>query len=390
VLFTDNRSQASCTFPSVNSLLTSRYGQRFWGRPFGQMGIPDSELTLAEILAARGYATAAVSASPVVRKTPSWANKEGGFEDGFATFHEGCAEVSEAGCINREAIGLLQRLDRPFFLYLHYMDTHGPYRPPEEWQLQFAGGRPPAKRWVRLGDVGPLSRMIYDGGPDVHLTPEDLAHMIALYDDELAYFDFRFGELMAELRRLDLLDNTIVVFVSDHGESFLEHEDFTHCRSLYDSEIKVPLIMHLPSLRRPVRVEQATANLDVVPTILDYLGDDLAAYPFEGRSLRPAIERGQPVRDYVFSSVRVLRTVSDGRHKLIRNLVGGDKAVSLFDLASDPGEHRNLIDRDRRTYHELDHQLEGWLATVEGNARSEENLQRSEDSITQLKALGYL
>lgn len=390
VFFADNRSQASCTFPSVNSLLTSRYGQRFWGRPFGQMGIPDDELTLAEILAGRGYSTVAVSASPVVRATPSWANKEGGFEDGFAVFHEGCAQGTDGACINRQAIGHLRLLERPFFLYLHYMETHAPYRPPPAWQRRFAGEPDGFKRWVARGDVGPLTRQIYDDGPDSGFVDADLDHLIALYDDELAYFDHLFGELLAEVDRLGLLDDTVIVFLSDHGESFLEHEHFTHCRSLYEPEIRVPLMMHLPGVAGPVRVDAPVSNLDVVPTILDYLGHDLGAYPFEGRSLRPAIERGETVRDTVFSSVRVLRTATDGRYKLIQNLAAGERGVALYDLEADPGEQNDVLAGERRAYSRLSRQLEGWLAAVEGDARSKRNLERSEESVEQLKALGYL
>jgi len=391
-LFTDNRSQASCTWPSVNSLLTSRWAQRFWGREFGLMGIPEGIPSLAEILTAYGWASVAVSASPVVRATPSWANKEGGFERGFAVFHEPCAAEADAACINRQAIGHLGLLRRPFFLYLHYMETHNPYQPPADWPRRFAGEYTGRKQWVREGNVGPLARMIYNDGPNVEATAEDLTHMIALYDDELAYFDHRFGELLAELRRRGLYDDTLIVFLSDHGESFLEHDDFTHCRSVWESEVHVPLMLRVPGVAGPVVIDRAVANLDVAPTVLDYLEIDAAPYGFEGASLRPLIEgraepQGRP--ELVFSVIERWRSAADGRYKLIENL-GGTPAPRLYDLDADPGEQTDVLDRERRAYRRLSAGLEEWLAAVEPNARGRRNLEQADEAIQQLRAVGYL
>ncbi|MGH9361061.1 MAG: sulfatase-like hydrolase/transferase, partial [Thermoanaerobaculia bacterium] len=129
VVFTDARSQAGCTFPSVNSLLTSQLPERFLGQPEGRIGIPDGIPTLPEILRARGWATAAVSASAVVRRRPIRHNPHGGFGRGFDLFLEECAWKS-AACVNERALAALDTLPRPFFLYLHYLEPHAPYRPP--------------------------------------------------------------------------------------------------------------------------------------------------------------------------------------------------------------------------------------------------------------------
>jgi arylsulfatase A-like enzyme len=394
VLFTHNWSQASCTWPSVNSLLTSRWPQRFWGRKWGLMGIPEGIPSLAEILTAHGWASVAVSASPIVRENPSWANKEGGFERGFAVFHEQCSAAADAACINAQAFGHMGLLRRPFFLYLHYMETHNPYQPPPDWPRRFAGAYQGDKWWVRDGNVGPVARMLYHDGPPVEVSADELAHMIALYDDELAYFDHRFGELLAELRRLGLEDDTLVVFLSDHGESFLEHDDFTHCRSVWESEVRVPLILRVPGVAGPVRIEQPVANLDVAPTILDYLGIDAAPYGFEGTSLRPLIEgrsggetNGRP--ELAFSVIGQWRSAADGRFKLIADL-GGNVAPRLYDLDADPGEEVDVLDRERRAYRRLSGGLEEWLAALEPDARGRRNLERAEEPLRQLQAVGYL
>ena len=391
VLFTDNWSQASCTWPSVNSVLTSRWPQRFWGRPWGLMGIPEGIPSLAEILTAYGWASVAVSASPVVRATPSWANSEGGFERGFAVFHEQCAAEADAGCINEQAFAYLGLLRRPFFLYLHYMETHNPYQPPPEWRGRFAPEYLGDKEWVRNGGVGPVARMLHHGGPKVEFTDDDLAHMIALYDEELAYFDHRFGELLAELERLGIADDTLIVFLSDHGESFLEHDEFTHCRSVWESEVRVPLMLRVPGVEGPVRIERPVANLDIAPTILDYLEIDATPYGFEGATLRPLIEGdgadGRP--ELAFSLIGHWRSAADGRYKLIENLSGG-APPRLFDLDVDPGEMEDVLDRERSAYRRLDAGLEEWLAALEPDARGKRNLERAEEPLKQLQAVGYL
>jgi arylsulfatase A-like enzyme len=236
--------------------------------------------------------------------------------------------------------------------------------------------------------------MLYHDGPPVEVSADELAHMIALYDDELAYFDHRFGELLAELRRLGLEDDTLVVFLSDHGESFLEHDDFTHCRSVWESEVRVPLILRVPGVAGPVRIERPVANLDVAPTILDYLGIDAAPYGFEGTSLRPLIEgrsggetNGRP--ELAFSVIGQWRSAADGRFKLIADL-GGNVAPRLYDLDADPGEEVDVLDRERRAYRRLSGGLEEWLAALEPDARGRRNLERAEEPLRQLQAVGYL
>jgi hypothetical protein len=127
-VFERARSQAACTFPSVNTLFTSRYAFDYYQLPEGEMGIPDRFPTIAELLHDQGYATAAVSASPIVRVTPSDHNPSAGFGAGFDVFDETCL-WDTAACVNLRAQKLLADLEEPFFLYLHYMEPHSYYDP---------------------------------------------------------------------------------------------------------------------------------------------------------------------------------------------------------------------------------------------------------------------
>ena len=137
--FDRNRAQAPCTFPSMNSLLTSRPVEAFFGQPMADMGIPAGVATVAELLRADGYVTAAFSASPIVRKHPTQFNSVGGFDRGFQLFDDDC-EWTDARCVNDRAMEALARhhTGEPVFLYLHYIDPHGPYGPPGKNSRRFS------------------------------------------------------------------------------------------------------------------------------------------------------------------------------------------------------------------------------------------------------------
>jgi arylsulfatase A-like enzyme len=390
-LFTAARAQAPCTFPSANSLLTSRYAQRFLGQPDRAIGIPAEIPSLAEMLAPRGWATAAVSASPVVRATPGKQNPGGGFGRGFATFDEEC-EWRDGACVTKAALTALDGLQEPFFLYLHYLDPHGPYNPPRDLRARFVTASSP-HRWVRRGNPNPIADMLYKQGPAVEYSPEDLRFLRQLYDAEVAAFDRQLGILLGELRERGLLDRTVVALVADHGESFLEHAGvIKHCRSLYDSELHTPFLLRLPRQHEGSRITAQVQNLDLVPTLLDLLGEPLEGRGLEGRSLVPLLEGRAAGREggeagearLAYAMMSSLRSVSDGRYKLIHDLRA--HSWQLFDLTADPGELHDVAKRERRVFAHLRAELLTWLAAVE----DEQGLERSEEAEERLKALGYL
>jgi arylsulfatase len=383
VKFDAARSQASCTFPSVNSILTSRGPAAFLGQPDQALTIPEGIPSLAGILREHGYRTAAVSASPVVRNHHSRFNPHGGFGRGFDVFHEDCV-WKHAECVNQAAAEQLRqpRGDRPFFLYLHFIDPHGPYQTPKDWPHKFAQGKP-EKRWVRIGDPNPIGDWLYKSKPKPDFTPEDFRHLQDLYDDEIAYFDQRFAELLASIRAAGLLDDSIVVFAADHGEEFLEHGDLKHCRNLFDTTVHVPLLLRIPGVAART-VSRPVQNLDLVPTILDYLGIDARKYRFEGRSLREEIEGKAKTAGLQYGLMGEQRSVSDGRFKLIEKLAGGPPV--LFDLKNDPGETRNVLAAERRAYAALRGALNAWIARDEGKGTADASRVAQE----KLRSLGYI
>ncbi len=383
VLFANHRSQAPCTFPSVNSILTSRSPQRFTGRGRGVFDIPAEVPALAGVLQARGYATLAVSASPIVRATPTKLNRVGGFDRGFDVFLERC-EWKHAACLHADAATYLPLVRRPFFLYLHYMDVHAPYDPPRRYEKRFFTDYRGGKKWVRRGNPKPIARRVYEGAGDP-VEEADLRGLIDLYDDSIGSFDEQFAQLLRTLAEAGALDDTLIAVIADHGESFLEHDHVLHCRSLFEPEVRVPWLMRVPGLAGPVRIEGPTANLDVAPTILDLLGEDLTAFDFEGTSRRPAIERGRPVTGTVFATWSGLDSATDGRLKLITHRDAG--TAKLYDLTADPGEEQDVAADHPGDLRRLAAELEGWRRAAgkeDGAAAEGEGVEQ------QLRALGYL
>jgi arylsulfatase A-like enzyme len=416
ILFEDARSQATCTFPSVNSLLTSRYPNAFLGQEDERMGIPPQIRSLPEILKARGYTTLALSGSPIVRQNPSRFNPHGGFERGFDFFGEGCIWKS-ADCLQEKVEQQLAGIAAPFFLYLHFMDPHGPYRPPEGHPRRFASPDFQGPDYILAGDPNPISQSIYGTGPKLAWRDADIAHLVDLYDDEIAYFDEQFPRLLASLERAGVLDQTVIALVSDHGEEFMEHGHVKHCRTPFDTLVKTPFLLRLPGGPAGLRVPGAVQNLDLVPTLLDYLGsgagsggagsggansrDDGEAGAraiesgFEGVSLRPRIEAAAAGRAataagdaLAFSAQGDWRSVFDGRYKLLYQLRSDE--YQLFDLVEDPGETRDRLRQRPEEFRRLRRALVLWLRQTEGGVGSQEALERSAESERQLRALGYI
>jgi arylsulfatase A-like enzyme len=385
LLFEDARAQAPCTYPSANSILTGRDGTHFWVQQGQRIGIPEGTPSLAEILGGQGYATVAVSASPIVRKSPTKFNRFGGFDRGFDLFDERCL-WQDASCLNDFALPYLEVLREPFFLYLHYMDPHDPWKPAEpRWSKAPYQG----KWFVEAGNPNPIADLLY-GEPEVRFEVDDrdLAHLTNLYDDEIAFFDARFGELHRALRESGRLDRTIVAVVADHGEEFLEHGHIKHCHALYDTEIRTPLLLALPGVEGGRRLAGEVENLDLVPTLLDYLGVETPDLRLDGASLRPLIERARAVHEQAFSAWGVLRAVKAGRFKLVMDLDSGE--VELYDLEADPGETRNVAGEHPREVQRLQRALSTRLREVEGVQDAGQAVRRGEEASERLRALGYI
>jgi len=293
-------------------------------------------------------------------------------------------------------------VERPFFLYLHYMEPHAPYFHPPKHQLQFAGEYD-GFDFIREGNPKPIGEMIYDDGPEYDITDRDIQHLIDLYDDEIRYFDDVFRSLLEELEARGLLEETMIVFASDHGEEFLEHGHISHCRGVWDTVTHVPLFFKIPGVDGR-RIGAAVQNLDIVPTILDYLAIDGEEFGFEGRSLRPLIE-GSPeadlppvrseVRFIVLGSESVLaekvafkHALIDGRYKLIKDF--REQSYELYDLERDPGERENLASSRPELLQEMLAALSRTQDVEAESAAGDEDAALDPEEAERLRKLGYV
>ncbi|MEW6270253.1 MAG: sulfatase [Thermodesulfobacteriota bacterium] len=338
VLFERVVAQSSWTRPAVASLLTG-LDPFAHGATGLRQGLPANAPTLAELLAAQGFSTAAF-VSNVNVSAPF------GFARGFATFvylpeepdRESSHVLSDE--LGAAALRWLEARDgRPFFLYLHASDPHAPYTAASELRARFRRGADAA----HLLDAAELRRKL-DRDPS-SLSAAEVRELVAAYDAEIAFNDASLGALLDALDREGLRGSTLVVVTADHGEEFRDHGGFNHGHTLYEELIRVPLVVRLPDgARAGERVATLARQIDLVPTVLEQLA--VAAPPgLPGRSLL-AGDEVDPARLEATSHTRLLRrdlaAVTSAAWKAIRRLDGPSSGSEVFDLARDPAERHDV------------------------------------------------
>lgn len=303
VVFEDAVAQAPWTKASVPSILTSIQAYAH-GLVNESDTIPRGAVTMAEQLRAAGYTTASIVANP-------FAGRASGLERGFDYVMEypvvqrqrtdAVDRGTDSAAINRAILPWLEKhRDEPTFLFVLSTDPHAPYRPPAEYEKQFAN---PAETEQFNRDYGKLRDIrAYGGGATVNRAEirakgiDDAAFVkraVDRYDAEVAHNDHSIGALADQYRALGLLDNTLVVIASDHGEEFWEHGLGAHGHSLYSELIHVALMMWNPKLiPQGRRVADTVQLIDILPTVLDLLGVKPAS-GIEGRSLVPLLAGGR-------------------------------------------------------------------------------------------------
>ena len=271
------------------------------------------------------------------------------------------------------------RAEEPFFLFINYMEAHYPYHPPLEYALRFRPGN--STKSALLVSQDPIS---YITGR-VKQSEEDFAILRGLYDAEISYLDFRMGELFDYLRELDIMNDTVLIITSDHGEYFGEHQLMGHVFGVYDTLIHVPLIIRYPPLfEAGMRVDEQVQLTDIFPTILDIVGIDRDSNDqIMGNSLIrdgqnsettfAIAEHGSFVwslnslmnnnRKFDIAAInRRLKTVRDGEYKYIWSSDGRDE---LYNILNDPDELNNLIESEPEKASELKAYLIKWLNSLE-------------------------
>ncbi len=334
VLFETAIAQASWTKPSVASLFTALLPGRHRAVQLRD-ALDLGHVTVAEMLSTKGYATGAAIANSVIY------SKGGNFEQGFDYFAglhgEGDrpSKLVEAAKVVDAALGWIDsRRGLPAFLYVHTMDPHVPYAPPPPFDRKF----PPHP---------------VEGHPGVDprtdaKEPADRERLIAQYDGDIAYGDQEFGRFVAALKERGLYQRATIIFLSDHGEEFLDHGKWLHGRSVFDELIRVPLLVKFPDQRDGgQRVAEMVQVVDVVPTLLAGEGLPVPNPPvIAGRPLQNVIAGGAPEPPAV-SEISHRGNVAFGmrtaQDKYIRRFSPAEDEL-YFDLLRDPKEVTNRFD----------------------------------------------
>lgn len=316
--------------------------------------LPQKVETLAETFAAAGYQTGGFFTNPM-------ASPVFGFEQGFQTVKFEKQRVS--GLVHRDwVLPWLKHLkkDRPFFLYIHTIDPHLPYTAPKEFQQKWC---PELPHGVENEDIGRLTREgieSFSVDREDWPTPGGVAGVKKSYDAEVAANDHSFGALVTALKAQGLYDNTLIVFISDHGEEFYEHRGFGHVHSMYQELLNVPWVMKLPQQEGAgSRVQKVWRQIDMAPTILAHAGLAVPAR-MPGRVYQPGTPEppSPPAFTYVHTGRDAVVT-QQAQHPFLLHAEGirlGDfqliithaqlvcrlTPVELYDLANDPEQRRNL------------------------------------------------
>ena len=350
---------APITLPSHGSILTGNQPYQHGARNNGTHYMPEEAVCLAELLSEEGFATGAVVSAFVL-------DSRFGLDQGFDSYDDDLAQAEQAPMFmfretkaedtaRRAADFLKDRAMERWFLWVHFFDPHANYAPPEVFAQMCEG----------------------DG-----------------YDGEIAYADHGLGELLALLQERDMLDETLVMMTSDHGESFGEHGESTHGIFVYDATTHVPWIAMHPSLARGKRVRRVVSSVDIAPTALELLGLDVLP-SMDGRSLalamadpaadfetRPAYsEAMNPLYNHGWADLRSLR---DDEYRYVRA-----PREELYNVMRDSRELSNLLEEDGAAADPYRTGLEVLLAGGENDMRGDDIKSMDPEARAALAALGY-
>ncbi|MEM8933652.1 MAG: sulfatase, partial [Acidobacteriota bacterium] len=390
VTFTEARAQTSWTRTAVVSMFTGLYPPSH-GVELRDDGLPAEVVTLAERLKAAGYQTVGMTTNGNV-------SAQFGLAQGFDIYqhvlesrqrlevHRLADHVEEwvATWLGGEDLDAPDR--PPFLLYAHATDPHSPYTPREPFRSRFAPDADPT-----LGHLDTVRDIVTGQRP----AGEDEARQLSdLYDAEIAFTDHYFGALLDRLRDLGLYDDMIIVFVSDHGEEFFEHEGWEHGRTLYDEQLRVPLVVKLPGGEGGgLRLAGRAGHVDIMPTLLDLL-DLPPGDAIDGQSLVPAIRTtaeeqagGALQLAYLKLEDQRLRSLADGQLKMIEDWFGPDY---LFDVAADPTETVDLSAERAIRAGYLKQRLRRLTLDLERDQRQADVVEIDPETREQLEALGYI
>jgi len=357
IVFENALTPIPLTLPAHSSMLTGTYPLYHGVHDNLDHVLAESNVTIAEILREQGYITGAIVSTFIL-------DGQFGVGQGFDSYNDrfvqpvGPSEDKERRGEEASRFAcsyLAEHRDEPFFLFLHYFDPHTVYNPPEPFASEYADD---------------------------------------LYAGEIAYSDYCIGQVIDKLKELDLYDSTLIIIVGDHGEGLGEHGEAEHGYYVYQCTARVPFIIRSPGNRNPKRIDNIVSLVDVVPTILGYVGIDVPAH-VQGKDLsgysggKVESEERRYIYCESFAATKygcnpLLGLVSE-RWKYIDTT-----RPELYDLVHDPHEEKNLAEGEAERARFMGDELRELVAKLVSNVGSESRVELDEKSRRLFESLGYV
>ncbi len=424
VLFERAYSTAPSTFPSATAMLTGSYSRSYIVKadadpnPVVTLHVPDDELLFAEVIRENGYDVLLQVENGLAMRS----NNVQGF--GSITSYEHLApEVVEKietttgirliGMDSNKQrsskydklYGMLHYLlsvpqEQSFFLLKWFSDPHAPYHPPEKFRetIPFESFELPRELDYYMNLPSPST--VED------FLPEEIAFLRELYQAEVESMDERVGFILKALEQKGRLENTIIVFTSDHGEMFGEHGRMEHGRAFYDILVNIPLIVSGPGIQKGRRTETLVSLVDLMPTLeILLLVDPRDPAPtqsfaslLKGRQYRPRPAFMDRIDNRFLDRFIDRDALVQDEYKLVAFFYRNKPAFELFNLVDDPGELNDISEDNPETVREMyktilqlrldcDQKLEENLAMMDPSFSIN---QAAEKTRQQLRALGYI
>ncbi|MFC2169722.1 sulfatase [Acidobacteriota bacterium] len=395
-LFTRAYAQTSWTIPSITSFFTSTspLTHKVWAL---DKKLSDEAFTLAEALKEEGFTTCALTAS--IPASTAY-NLLQGFEEIKELYREEKQNLRSG--LRKQVVWaedflkpglewLKKNKEKQFFMYLHFLQPHEPYNPPSPFDDEF--------RPLYEGVLKKEELLVPKDLKAENLAKKDLDFLQAAYDGNLKYADYYVGKFLRGLQEMGLYENTIVIITADHGESFMEHGQLGHSKTLFEEEIQIPLIIRFPKKYGlgGRKIDALVQSMDLMPTLMDIYAARKNRSVLQGKNIFPLLSgEKKEIHDFILAALdwrkvlkepRVLALISQ-KYKLI---LTGSTGL-LFDLLSDPAEKENIYEKGNilTEYFEkrLFRQKNKYLS--QGDLVHEGPLSLDEKEKEQLKALGYI
>ena len=362
--------------------------------------LPDSAPHVAEALTGSGWRCGAFFNNVQLERYT-------GFHRGFHTYAPICGKVDRQLEMIDEWIAL--EPSKPFFVYVHLMETHWPYKPRRRHVEMFGGSRD-TSRFENFSalDFARLRRSLKSG--EATLSESDLDDLVRMYDASVRRLDGKIKILQEILEKHGVCDDTALVITADHGEEFLDHGSIGHGHSLHVEATRVPLVIFSPQQDRTARYSEPTSMVDLPRTLLSLAG---ANVPFPGCDLIQGSNTSPPYcelsigrsfhRAIAVERWRLHRhawldsecdsTPMDFIARVRRGEMAAQEAVRLYDLETDPREQSNLADDSRHlaTVRRLTQAMD-LPGRLDGSTILTEfpQVEVDESVVTRLRELGYI